>query len=382
MGRSRARAIALLASLALLATACNGESGGDGNGDNGDGGGNGSTEPIVIGLVGSLTGPESFFAAPNATGIEMAAEELAEEGLNGRDVELIVEDSESRPQGAIDAASKLINVDNVDMLISTVSDFNVVAEFAQGEGVFLVNGGASNPLIRDLPGTNISMVSLDDTVAQNLASWAYDEGYREAAVLVGDDPYGLGVQEFVSQGFEDAGGTVLLSLAVPYGEPDYRPEMQRIADADPDVIFSATFADDAKLQFRQLGELGEDAPWFELYPTVLGLDDYGPAFGRLYGLDIGWESEESADWKSRYEAMFGEEPGVPWPALGYDTFQLSALAVANAESDDPEAQREAFLAAAQAYAGPSGQLEFDEDYTRINQIYDRLVLTEDGFAPA
>jgi len=378
--RHRARAAALLATVALLAAACNGPDGG-GGGANGGGGG-GDTGPIVIGLVGSLTGPESFFAAPNATGIEMAAEELAAEGLDGREVELITEDSESRPQGAIDAASKLINVDNVDVLISTVSDFNVVAEFAESEGVFLINGGASNPLIRDLPGVHVSMVSLDDTVAQNLATWAYDEGYRSAAVLVGDDPYGLGVQEFVNQGFEDVGGEIVISQAVPYGKPDYRPEMQRIADADPDVIFSATFADDAKLQFRQLGELGEDAPWFELYPTVLGLDGYEPAFGRLYGLDIGWQSEESADWKARYAEMFEEEPSVPWPALGYDTFMLSAMAVADAESDDPEAQREAFLAAAASYEGPSGQLEFDDDYTRINQIYDRLVLTEEGFVPA
>jgi branched-chain amino acid transport system substrate-binding protein len=343
----------------------------------------GETGPIRIGLVASLTGPESFFSAPNADGFEMAVAELEEEGgIDGREVELIVEDSESRTQGAIDGAAKLIDVDNVDLLVSSVSDFLAVAEFAQDQDVFLVNGGASNPLIRDVPGVAVSMVSLDDVVAQNLAQWAYDEGYQSAAVLVGDDPYGLGVQEYVSQGFEDLGGEVVDSQAVPYGQPDYRPEMQRIADADPDVIFSATFADDAKLQFRQLGELGEDAPWYELYPTVLGLDDYEPAFERLFGLDIGWEDEEAADWNARYAEMFGDEATVPWPALGYDTLQLAALAVANAEGDTAEDQRDAFLAAADSYVGPSGPLEFDDDFTRVDQIYDRLMLTSEGFVPA
>jgi ABC-type branched-subunit amino acid transport system substrate-binding protein len=306
----------------------------------------------------------------------------AQGGVGGREVELIVEDSESRTQGAIDGAAKLIDVDDVDVLVSSVSDFLAVAEFAQDRDVFVVNGGASNPLIRDVPGVAVSMVSLDDIVAQNLAQWAYDQGYRRAAVLVDNVPYGLGVQQYVSEGFEALGGEIVESIAVESGQPDYRPEMQRIADSDPDVLFTSTFADDAKLQFRQLTSLGVEVPWYTLYPTVSGLDDYEPAFGRFFGLDIGWQEEEAADWNERYAAMFGEPASVPWPALGYDTLQLAALAVAGASGDTPTDLRDAFLAAAETYVGPSGPLEFDADFTRINQIYDRLMLTAEGFVPA
>jgi ABC-type branched-subunit amino acid transport system substrate-binding protein len=157
--------------------------------------------------------------------------------------------------------------------------------------------------------------------------------------------------------------------------------MQRIADADPDVVFSATFADDAKLQFRQLRELGLEAPWYVMYPTVIGLDDFSEADGNLFGIEVGWASRDATDWAAAFEASSGEPASTPWPALAYDSVMLAAHAVADAASDDPADVEAAFAAAAAEYEGPSGTFELDDDNTRVNAVFERLQLTDGGYVP-
>lgn len=339
-------------------------------------------ETIKIGLVSALTGQGATFSIEAEKGIPLAVDEInAQGGINGRMVEVLYEDSQSRPEGAVQAATKLINVDQVDALVvhEPSSDFVPTAEYAATQDILVVNGGSSTPEIRDLPGTIVSMLALDDQVGQGLAQWTYDLGYRRAAILVGNEPYGLGVRDYVTQRFEELGGTINPSLAVELQQPDYRPELQQIADADPELIFNATFVDDAKLQFRQLLELGVTAPWFDMYPTVVGVEDFEPAFDRLFGLEHGWNSEEAVDFLALYEAKYGEAPTVPWPALGYDTIWLTALAIGNASDATPAGYASSLVDQAGSYSGPSGVFEFDDSMTRSNQVFVKLKLTADGF---
>jgi ABC-type branched-subunit amino acid transport system substrate-binding protein len=73
---------------------------------------------IKIGSVEALSGFASFWGEPSKIGMELAVEDLRKKGIN---VEVIYEDSEGKPDKAVSAAQKLINIDKVDVLFTDFS---------------------------------------------------------------------------------------------------------------------------------------------------------------------------------------------------------------------------------------------------------------------
>jgi branched-chain amino acid transport system substrate-binding protein len=76
------------------------------------------TDSVKIGSVEALTGFAAFWGEPSKIGMELAVEDLKKKGI---DVEVIFEDSEGKPDKAVSAAQKLINIDKVNALFTDLS---------------------------------------------------------------------------------------------------------------------------------------------------------------------------------------------------------------------------------------------------------------------
>jgi branched-chain amino acid transport system substrate-binding protein len=372
-----------LAAITLLVGACSSASHSSSSpaGSSSSGTSGASKGSIVIGVVASLTGSDASFGAPFAKGAELAAKDLSA-GVNGKHVVVDVEDDQSTPSGGIIAARKLVDVDHAKVIVfGTSSTVFFPAESAiAGDNVLIVNGGSSSPSVANTKGTIISTLALDNHVAAGLTQWAIQRGYKKAATLFGNDPYGIEVNKGISSAFAAEGGTIVKQEIVQDGQPDYSAEMQQIASSKPQAIFSATFSSDAELQYRQLISLGVTAPWFVLYPTAIGLNSFSPAQGKLFGLEIG--AAQDAAWSAKFKAFNGSAATTPWPALGYDSTMLAARGVAAAQSATAAAARTAVVAAAKSYSGPSGTFTFGSDFTRTNAPYQRLELVGGNFVSA
>lgn len=330
-------------------------------------------QTYVIGAVAGLTGNESQFGVPWSQGVKMAAARL-----KGAGVRVVIADTQSSATQSVTAAKKLVEVDKAKVLIvGSYGGFFAIQSYAASKGVLVVNASASSPTIRKLKGNVVSVLALDDTVGSGLADWAYQRGYRSGAFIVGNDPYSTGVKDVVGAAFKKKGGKIVETAIVQGGQPDYRPEMTKVANAKPDVIFSTTFSNDAKLQFKQGIELGLEAPWFQLYPTVSGLDDYETAYGKLFGLEVGWLSKSAKAWRAAFKKQFKTDATVPWPALAYDATMLAAKGLSSGSKKAPAIEK-AILKTAKKYRGPSGKFTFDKDQTRVNAVFQRLALVAPG----
>jgi branched-chain amino acid transport system substrate-binding protein len=368
MNRNTARRCIVVSMFALLAAIAVGSASAKG-----------TSTKFTIGAITGLTGAESSFGAPWSQGVQMAAAKLS-----ASNVKVVIADSQSTATQAVNAAKKLIDVDKAKIVICGCysGTFFPVQSYAASRGVLVVNAGSSSPQVRTLKGSVVSVLSLDDTVAKGLADWAIQRGYRKAAFVVGNDAYSTGVKQYVGAEFTKRGGTIVATTVVQAQQPDYRPEMTTVAQAKPDVIFSTSFSNDAQLQFKQGVELGITAPWFELYPTVSGLDSYEPAFGKLFGLEIGWLSTAAKTWRADYQKRFKKPATVPWPAISYDATMLSGKAGMSNASTAASLQS-AFVRSAATYAGPSGKMVFDKNRTRINEPFQKLALVSPGkFVPS
>jgi branched-chain amino acid transport system substrate-binding protein len=82
-----------------------------------------STEDtLLIGEVGSLTGPEAAFGISTRNGIDMAIEEAnAAGGVNGKRLQVRVYDDRSMPEEAASAVTRLITQDKVKLILGEVA---------------------------------------------------------------------------------------------------------------------------------------------------------------------------------------------------------------------------------------------------------------------
>src|SRR5262249_10156847 len=93
----------------------------------------GQRPPIKIGFVTDLTGTAAQAAKDMVNGLTMYLDEIGYQ-MAGRKVELIVEDSQSRPDMAISKVRKLVEHDNVHILTGLLFGNIATAVGAKAEG--------------------------------------------------------------------------------------------------------------------------------------------------------------------------------------------------------------------------------------------------------
>ena len=131
-------AFGFLAVLLLVAMACTDEA------DDGD--------TFRIGVMESATGPGETYGRVAVQAKQMAVAEInAAGGIDGRNIELVVEDSKCNAQDAITAYNKLTDVDGVKIILGTSCSGAMLgaAPLAEADGVVLFSGLATNPDIAE-----------------------------------------------------------------------------------------------------------------------------------------------------------------------------------------------------------------------------------------
>ena len=109
---------------------------------------NGNT--IKIGIYGDLTGQTSSFGQSTKNGVDLAVNEInSAGGINGKNLEIIFEDDQGRPEQAKTVVSKLINQDKVQAVIGEAASTNTLAAapVAQEARVPMISHASTNEQI-------------------------------------------------------------------------------------------------------------------------------------------------------------------------------------------------------------------------------------------
>ena len=144
------------------------------------------TGPFRIGVMESVTGPGETYGTVAVQAKELAVEEInAAGGINGRMLELVVEDSKCNAQDAITAFNKLTDVDGVKIILGTSCSGAMLgaAPLAEKEGVVLFSGLATNPDIANA-GDYIFRTSMSDAqVGIDTGNTMWADGVRNLATM-------------------------------------------------------------------------------------------------------------------------------------------------------------------------------------------------------
>ena len=226
--------------------------------------GGGEDEAFRIGVMESLTGPGETYGTVANQAKQMAVDEInAAGGIDGRMIELVVEDSKCNSADAITAYNKLTDVEGVKIILGTSCSGAMLgaAPLAEEDGVILFSGLATNPDIAEA-GDYIFRTSMSDAqLGIDTGNLLWAEGIRTLATINESTDYAEGVRrESVAQ-FVKRGGEVVGEERYPTDTTDFRSQLTKLFNASPDALHVAAQAEFAGGTIvKQARELGFEGP--------------------------------------------------------------------------------------------------------------------------
>ena len=221
-------------------------------------------DPFRIGVMESVTGPGETYGNVAVQAKQMAADEInAAGGINGRMLELIIEDEKCNAQDSITAYRKLTDVDGVKIILGTSCSGAMLgaAPLAEEDRVVMFSGLATNPDIAEA-GDYIFRTSMSDSqVGIDTGNVLWDDDIRTLATITESTDYAEGVRRTSVEQFEKLGGKVVGAERYASDVTDFRSQLTKILNANPDALHVAAQSEfSGGTIVKQARELGYDGP--------------------------------------------------------------------------------------------------------------------------
>ncbi len=341
----------------------------------GDGQGSPRDEPIVVGVIVSLSGPLGSVGDHLAKSAQLAAREINAAGglLGGRQVELVVVDDRTDPAQAARVAQELLDQGAVAIIgslsSSATEEVQAITVAQQIPQISCCSTSQNLTTIQPADDRYLFRTAPSDTEqARVLADVAVGQACQRVAILHINDSYGEPFAQGISQELSGE-ATVDVVEVVPFvgGRSNYDTEVSAVATANPDCVVLVAFPDDGGEILRTWNNLTSppDVTWIGTdglkdpgFPTAAG----DPSFveGVIGTAPIVEPDTRSANaFAASYEVTFGERPGI-FGGNQYDAVILLALAIQKAGTTDGTAVRDALYQVANRDAGEptmiSGQM--------------------------
>jgi branched-chain amino acid transport system substrate-binding protein len=325
--------------------------------------------PLLLGLVGALSGPEAELGQSIRDGALLAIEEAnAAGGVRGRQLVLRAYDSQGRPEEAARAAVRLVTQDGAVLVLGgdTSGSTLAMAPVAARAQVPLVSPSATSPRVTLEGGPYVFRVCFVDSFQGTaLAGLAADEGYGRLEMLVDmKSDYSVGLSHEFERRFVAQGGTLVGTATYATGDSDFRAQLTRLKGLRPDALFIPGYYTDAAAIARQARQLGLMVP-------LLGGDGWdSPGLVRLGGQAVEgsqFTTHFTADnpsptvqaFRRDFERRFGQPPSSG-AALGFDAARVAVDALQRSPTPKGPLLRDA-LAQTKTFDGVTGIITFGQD---------------------
>lgn len=328
------------------------------------------SDTIRLGEYASLTGKEAGFGQTSHHGVVLAIEEInAAGGVLGKQLELLVEDNQTKSGESATAVKKLISRGKVVALIGEVSSTRALeaAPIAQQYRVPMVAPAATNPEVTKTGDYIFRVCFIDPFQGTVMAKFATEElKARRVAILSSvSNAYSLGLAKFFRATFTGAGGEVVTEKSFSEGDKDFRAQLTAVKAANVDAVFVPSYYTEAALIVRQARDLGITIPFFggDGWEDEQLLNIGGEALnGCYYSTHFSAQNSDPvvAGFVEKYQKRWnGEVPGA-FSALGYDAVYVIADALKRAGTTDAAQLRDA-LANTKGLVGVTGRTTLDEN---------------------
>lgn len=290
-----------------------------------------------LGSLCPVTGAGGPYGSGMQKAIEIAVAEVnALGGAGGRKLELFSEDGQTKPDAAVLAAKKLIEVNKVQAILGTWSSGVTLAvmPLTDAAGVIQMNtSGAPAISTQDTKDLVWRFQATNDRFGAAFAVIAEKRGWKKPATMAFNNASGIGNAEGFKKAWEKKGGKLVASVVYEPNRPSYRTELQQILAAKPDVIVTGSYVPDSTIILREWYQSGQDVKW--ILPGWAANPDLIKALGNeaVEGvISVDSVSNENAASYKALDAAYMKAMGKPvstnvYACMTYDMVVCLALAM-------------------------------------------------------
>ncbi len=330
---------------------------------------------VKLGFIGPLTGDAANLGQNAKTAVQLAVDEVNQSGgIQGKQLQMVYEDGQCNGTAASNAANKLMNVDQVPVILGGAcsGETGAFAPAAKQAGVVVFSYCSSNPalskagIFRDYPSDAYQGSFGADYVYNTL-------GKRKAAVMFAKTDYGVGIKQVFENEFQKLGGTIVDEEGFDQGTRDLRTQLAKVKAAKPDIVYFVSMTDEAVVGIKQAGELGLKMPFFggdgwddPKIPKTTG----SASNGDMYTVP---KPTRLDDFKAQMKAKTGSDEVLTCSPYAYDAVKLMAQVIGKVGTDPAAIRTEMFKT---LYTGgvSSDKISFDENGDLVGAAYSVKVI--------
>jgi branched-chain amino acid transport system substrate-binding protein len=331
-------------------------------------------EKLKIGLLTTLSGPSAALGVQQRNGFQLALKALGNK-LGGRDVDLLIQDDELKPDVAVGKAKAFVERDKAEFVVGPIFS-NVLQAMLKpvtDGGAILIspNAGTSNFAGKEC-NPNLFVTSYqNDQVHEVLGKYAQDKGVKTAFIMAPNYQAGKDSLAGFKRYFK---GEVVDEVYVPLNQLDYSAELSKIAAASPQAIFvflPGGMGVNFVKQFRQAGLAGKTTflSAFTVDESTLPAQQ-DAALGFFGGANWAPDLDNSQN-KAFVDAYLKEYNAVPgsYAFQAYDAALLidSALKATGGKTADKAALRTEMAKA--NFVSLRGKFRFNTNHYPIQDFY-------------
>jgi|SRR5579872_5927196 len=217
---------------------------------------------IELGALVPLTGSGGSYGPSMAESIKWVLQNVNDAGgINGRKLNLTVEDDQTNPDSGVRAARKLIDVNKVVAIMATwaSSVTTAVAPLCWESHTFLTTDSGADSitqlphqgyLIRTEPTTTLIMTKIGNFLA--------DIGVKKAFLISAQTPFAAPAKAVLGKVLASRGGTLLGQVVYDRDKTSFRSEIDLAMKDKPDLIFLDGYTPDVTILLGDLFRAGYD----------------------------------------------------------------------------------------------------------------------------
>jgi len=325
------------------------------------------TETAQIGVMMCLSGDLGPVGPGLVEGVELAAWDAnREERIN---VSLIIEDTATSADKAVEVGTKLIDIDGVQVIVGPMMSPSVLslAEKANDNKVVLISPSGTAASISDAGDYIFRVCPSDDLQGRALADLADAKEYTKVATLVVNNDYGVGLEDTFEAEFS---GEVTSTVRFESGKADYRTELETIKGDSPEAVMIVAYPESATVILKQAMELNLGTDWIAAEgiadPVMLERPEIIPELEKmLFTKPVSPKDLASyQDFLELFHEKYGDDkdPGI-YAEYAYDATNLAIEAIIDA-GNDGEKIKDALYEIGDGYEAPPTSISSGSGTTR------------------
>src|SRR6266481_4573414 len=300
-----------------------------------------------IGVITSLTGSLAAFGEAHKNGDAIALDEInAKGGVLGKKIELDFYDYQSKPDQAVQGVSKLIDQDQVPVLLGSYSSEStkaIVPAVSQRETPLIIpTATADNVMDSKSPWIFRVCAGANDYAKATIAFLKANGAPKNMAIVYENTNFGQSNMKAMTVVAKEAGINLVAVESYEAKSPDYKAVLERVKQAKPEVIYFCSYLLDAVTLMRQAREVELNPRYYTSSGTGFAVAEFptpnGAGKNAEYTFTVSqWVSEAkwpgSKEFDAEYFKRFNSHP--QYHAMqAYASLLVAVTAINNAKSLD------------------------------------------------